>query len=281
MFETAQKGSEYAKKVGTLYGLPWLDSMLAASYAFMGEAQKAISINEEVLALAKRTKQTVHVSGAMTGLGACYLFLGEWDKSLQYLREALDIAKKVKEYQFSAEAAYWLGELFMEMEDYVEAEKYFNENNSIYENARDTDSQLTWTFPALVRLYLKKGEIEKANGLIEKTYEHAAKTKNRLLISYAEMLKAMLYREQKNWEQSIQHFEKSLQGYKSLNAQKWYVIQFAELLYEYGLMQLARNEEGDKEKAYSLLNQALEIYQKIDAKKKIEKIIAKKKLLTA
>jgi len=59
------------------------------------------------------------------------------------------------------------------------------------------------------------------------------------------------------------------------------VYQFAELLYEYGLMYLDRNEEGDKEKAYSLLNQALEIYQKIDAKKKIEKIIAKKKLLTA
>jgi hypothetical protein len=46
-------------------------------------------------------------------------------------------------------------------------------------------------------------------------------------------------------------------------------------------MHLDRNQEGDKEKAYSLLNQALEIYQKMDAKKKIEKIIAKKKLLTA
>jgi hypothetical protein len=72
-----------------------------------------------------------------------------------------------------------------------------------------------------------------------------------------------------------------LQGYKDLNAQKWNVVQFAELLYEYGLMYLARNEEGDKEKAYSLLNQALEIYQKIDAKKKIEKVIAKRKSLTA
>jgi len=281
MFETAQKGSEYAKKVGTLYGLPWLDSMLAASYAFMGEVQKAISIYEEVLALAKRTKQTVHVSGSMTGLGTCYLFLGEWDKSLQYLRESLDIAKKVKEYQFSGEATYWLGELFMEMEDYAEAEKYFNENNSIYENAGNTDAQLAWTFPALSRLHLKEGEIEKAKELIEKTYEHATKTKSRLVIPYVEMLKAMLFREQKNWEQSIQQFEKSLQGYKSINAQKWYVFQFAELLYEYGLMYLNRNEGDDKEKAYQLLDQALEIYRRVDAKKKIEKILAKKKLLQA
>jgi tetratricopeptide (TPR) repeat protein len=95
------------------------------------------------------------------------------------------------------------------------------------------------------------------------------------------MLKAMLFREQKNWEQSVQHFEKSLQGYKSLNAQKWCVYQYAELLYEYGLLHLDRNQEDDKEKAYLLLDQALEIYQKMDAKKKIEKIIAKKKLLTA
>jgi tetratricopeptide (TPR) repeat protein len=95
------------------------------------------------------------------------------------------------------------------------------------------------------------------------------------------MLKALLFREKKNWEQSIQHFEKSIQGYKSLNAQKWYVLQYAEILYEYGLMYLERNEDDDKEKAYSLLDQALDIYKKTDAKKRIEKVIAKKKLLTA
>lgn len=281
LFETAQKGSELAKKVGSPYGLQWLGAMLGASYGYMGELQKSISIFEDVLALAKRTKHTVQISGAMSALGICYLYLGEWDKSLQYLMEALDITKKIGEYQFSGQATYFLGELFMEMEDYVEAEKYFNENNSIYEKAGDKDTQLTDSFTALSRLYLKTGEIEKAKELIEKTYEHATKTKNRLTIAYAEMLKGMLFREQKNWEQSIEYFEKSLQGYKSLNAQKWYVFQFAELLYEYGLMYLNRNEEGDKEKAYALLNQALEIYQKTDAKKKIEKIIAKKKLLTA
>jgi hypothetical protein len=46
-------------------------------------------------------------------------------------------------------------------------------------------------------------------------------------------------------------------------------------------MYLERNEEDDKEKAYQLLDQALEIYQRAGAKKKIERIIAKKKLLTA
>ena len=280
-FETVQKGSEFARKVGSLLGLAWIDSTLAMGYIGMGELEKAISIFEDILVLAKRIKYPVHISGAMGGLGLCYQILGEWDKSLQRLTEALDIAKKIEEYQFSGNATLLLGKLFMEMEDYVGAEKYLSESNSIYENAGETSTQLAEVFPALSMLYLKKGEIKKAKELIEKIYEHATKTKNRFLIPYADMLKAMLFREQKNWEQSKQHFEKSLREYKSLKAQKWYAIQFAELLYEYGLMYLDRNEEDDKERAYSLLDQALEMYQKIGAKKEIEKIIAKKKLLTA
>jgi tetratricopeptide (TPR) repeat protein/tRNA A-37 threonylcarbamoyl transferase component Bud32 len=280
-FETAQKGSELARKVGDLRHYAWIDFILAGCYANIGEVRKAISMAEDILALDKRTKNVAHVSSVMWGLGGCYLWLGELDKSLQYLMESRDIAKKTGEYQASGVATSLLGQLFTEMEDYTEAEKYFNESNNILEKAKDTASQLTGVFPELSKLYLRKGEIEKAKELIEKTYDYIIKIENKIDIAYAQMLKAMLFREQKNWEQSIQHFEKSLQGFKSLNAQKWSVFQYAELLYEYGVMYLDRNEEDDKEKAYSLLNQAMEIYQKADAKKKIEKIITKKKLLTA
>ena len=280
VFETAQEGSDMAKKVGALYYLTWLDMMLMGSYGYMGNLQKAVSIGEDVLALVKRIKYTGFTSYILLGLAISYRYLGEWDKSFQYSMEALDLGKAVGEYQQTGNAALELGTLYMEMEDYDEAEKYLNESNSIFEKAGDIDSQ-TATFSALSRLYLEKDEVDKATVLIEKIYEYATKAKSRMVICDAELLKAMLFREQKNWEQAIQHFEKSLQEAKALNAQKWYVFQYAEILYEYGSMYLERNEEGDKEKAYSLLDQALTIYQKADAKKRIEKIIAKKKLLTA
>ena len=280
LFETAQEGSEMAKKVGALYYLPWLDVLLVASYAYIGDLQKALSIAEDNLALVKRIKYTVFIGNALGALGICYRWLGEWDKSLKYLMEALDFGKRVGEYQQSGTAASELGALFVEMKDYEEAEKYLNESNSIFKKAGDIGSQIA-TFSAFARLYLERGEVEKATALIEKIYEYATKVKNRLAICDAELLKAMLCRKQKNWEQAIQHFEKSLQEAKALNAQKWHVFQYAEILYEYGLMYLERNEEGDNGKAHSFLDQALIIYQKAGAKKRIEKIIAKKKLLTA
>jgi tetratricopeptide (TPR) repeat protein len=280
LFETAQEGSEMAKKVGALYYLPWLDVLLVASYAYIGDLQKALFIAEDNLALVKRIKYTVFIGNALGALGICYRWLGEWDKSLKYLMEALDFGKRVGEYQQSGTAASELGALFVEMKDYEEAEKYLNESNSIFEKAGDIGSQIA-TFSAFARLYLERGEVEKATALIEKIYEYATKVKNRLAICNAELLKAMLCRKQKNWEQAIQHFEKSLQEAKALNAQKWHVFQYAEILYEYGLVYLERNEEGDNGKAYSFLDQALIIYQKAGAKKRIEKLIAKKKLLTA
>jgi tetratricopeptide (TPR) repeat protein len=280
-FETAQKGSEFGQKTGFLHGLTWINVLLAQGHLAIGEIRKALSILEDTLAMSKRIKYEVQVSGSLGGLGYCYYLLGEWDKSLRFLKESLDIAKKVEEYQFSANAAQWLGVLFTEMGDYAEAEKYLQESSNIYESAGETASQIQESYPDLAKLYLKTGEIEKAQELTEKIHEKSTKAMGKFITPYADMLKAMVFREQKKWDQSIQCFEKSLQGYKSLNAQKWDANKFAELLYEYGLVYLERNSEGDREKAYSLLDQALAIYQKMEAQKKIERIIAKKKLLTA
>jgi len=280
-FEAAQQGSDLAKRVGRLYSLAWLSTDMAQSYAYMGEMQKAISMVKEILTLDNRINYMSHAPWPMQALGACYMRLGEWEKSLEHLTQAHEMAISVREYQWSGGAMRFLGELSMEKEDYVEAEKYLKESKSIFESAGDTIRLLYEVFPSLSKLYLRKGEIGKAQELIEKTYENATRSGNILVISRAEMLKAMLFREEENWEQSMQFFEKSLQGYRSLGAEKWYVWEFGELLYEYGLMHLNRNEKGDRERAYSLLNEALTIYQKMDAKRKIEKIIAKKKLLTA
>jgi tetratricopeptide (TPR) repeat protein len=130
--------------------------------------------------------------------------------------------------------------------------------------------------------YIELGEIEKAQNLIDNLHKYALEVENKNLIATADVMRAMLFRAQKKWEESIEHFEKSLQEFEALGARRWNVYWFAKMiLCEYARAYLERDQEGDREKAHNLLNQALEIFRKMGAKKEIERIIAKKKLLTA
>jgi hypothetical protein len=83
---------------------------------------------------------------------------------------------------------------------------------------------------------------------------------------------AMLLRAERKWNESIELFEKSLQEYEALGARQWNVYWLVKnVLYPYGRVCLERDQSGDRGKARDLLNQALEIFQKLDAKRDVEK----------
>jgi tetratricopeptide (TPR) repeat protein/KaiC/GvpD/RAD55 family RecA-like ATPase len=274
LFQTSKEGTALAKKVGDMSGLPWIQLMLGGCYWNMGDVERAISLAEEGIALDKRTRSNTNLSYMLWALGAMYGYLGEWDRSLQLLLEARDISNRLGEWQSSASTALSLGELFMEMENYDEAERYFKEGDGVYEKAGAPVGRFTDAFPALTRLYLKTGRLDEAKKRSRETYEHVAQTQVQPNINNAELVMAMVFREEKNWEQASQHFEKSLQGFKSLNAGKWLKPAFADMLYEYGLFFLERGEAEDKEKAASFLGQALRIYEELGAQKRIQRVQA-------
>ena len=279
--ELCQKALETARKAGDLVGLGWMKCRLAGGRLEVGEMQEGLALCEEGLAIGKKTKHTNLLSYAMLVFGVYYMYRGEFDTASKCIKECYELAKKTGYYQFLGYSTLYLGALFLEREDYAGAEEYLKESSSIWENAGNVYLQHIYVLPYLARAYLMRDEIKEAQELIEKCYEYAERTENRRGIAHTELLKGMFFRHEKNWEQSLQHFERSLQEHKSLGTDRWWVYSFADLLYEYGLMYLERNEEGDRERAYSLLDRAMEIFEKLGLRQRTERIIAKKKLLTA
>ena len=280
-FEICQKGLETARKVGDLFSIVWMEGRLAWAYVEMGELQEAFALCEEILAIGKKTKRNSLIGWAMWVFGYYYFHRGEFDTASQCLKESYDLARKTEYYQLLGISTLLLGWILMEREDYAGAEEYLNESSSILESAGDIDAQHSTVLPYLSRVRLIRGEIKEAEELVEKCYRYAERTGNGRGIAIAEMLKGILFRHQKDWGQSVQHFERSIQLHKSLGADKWWIYHFGDLLHEYGSTYLERNEEGDKERAYSLLDQAMAIFEKLGLRQRIERIIAKKKLLTA
>ena len=273
--EYYEKGYELAKKIGEINHQSWIGVSLVVRYFGMGNMAKAMALAEDSVALDTKAGNLPNLSLSKSALGIGLVFVGDLDKGEQYLKEALSLAQKLKQWQ-QEEGVYWfLGMMHFGNEEYHRALEFLEKANAVYDKAgveyvKMKDSYL------LIWTYVELGEIEKAENLLGNLRKFALEAKDKELTATVDAVEGMLLRAQKRWEESLQFFERSLRAFEALNARRWNVYPLARnVLYEYARVYLERNQEGDRERALDLLNQALEIFQKIGAKKDVERTEAK------
>jgi tetratricopeptide (TPR) repeat protein len=89
------------------------------------------------------------------------------------------------------------------------------------------------------------------------------------------MAKGMLATQKRDWKTATELFEKAIH----LNRQYQLPWDEAKTFYELGKMFLEKGRAGDQESAREKFGWALEIFERIGAKKDIEKVLNKKELL--
>jgi tetratricopeptide (TPR) repeat protein/KaiC/GvpD/RAD55 family RecA-like ATPase len=273
--EYYEKGYELAKKIGEINHQSWIGVSLVARYFGMGNTAKAMALAEDCVALDTKAGNLPNLSLSKSALGIGLVFVGDLDKGEQYLKEALSLAQKLKQWQ-QEEGVYWfLGMMHFGNEEYHRALEFLEKANAVYDKAgveyvKMKDSYL------LIWTYVELGEIEKAENLLGNLRKFALEAKDKELTATVDAVEGVLLRAQKRWEESFKFFERSLRAFEALNARRWNVYPLARnVLYEYARVYLERNQEGDRERALDLLNQALKIFQKIGAKKDVERTEAK------
>jgi len=279
--EPYEKGYELAGKIGDMWYRSRIAGNLAVGMIFAGSIDKALSLAEETLALARKAGQLANISIGLGVFGYAHSVLGEWEKSQQCLEESWSIAQRLKAFQLMSNIMSALGWLCLCREEYAKAAEWL-EKLSAHREKVGAKGDLPETLPWLISAYIELGEIDMAYNQIDILRKLALEMADEELTATTNTLKATVLRAQKRWDESIKLFEKSLQEWEALDAREWNSYELARhVLFEYARAYLERDQEGDREKAHSLLNQALEIFQRIGAKKDIERVIAKKKLLTA
>jgi predicted ATPase/tRNA A-37 threonylcarbamoyl transferase component Bud32 len=276
-----EKGFELAKKVGHIEWVSVFGRVRGNICINAGNMSKGIQLFEESVALDRKTGNRVVLASSIRDLGYAYQILGEWDKSGQYYNEALDFAQKLNDFQAIGFAYAFLGWFQVDQGDYIKARELYEKAREVVDKAESRG--LRWLCDHwLTLISIELGEIEKAKTTFDNLYKLALELKEKDTMRMANRLKATLLRAQKKWDESIECFEQNLQDYESVKARQRDMYWFAKfVLCEYARVYLERNQEGDRERAHNILNQALEMFQKMGAKKDIEKILAKKKLLTS
>jgi tetratricopeptide (TPR) repeat protein len=265
-----EKGFDLAKRAGAIRWISSIGRELMGLYAGMGNTDKTLLLAEESIALNRRTGNMPNLSSSLISLGLAYFTLGEWDKAEQYYNESLNISQKLDLYQQFALSTYWLGILYVYKNEYAKALEFVEKAVDKLRKAGAKHGEM-YVATGLVWTYIETGKLREASDLLNSVEKFAIETSDKFLTTISEMLRGMYFRAQKKWEESLEHFEKSRE-YEYTYMKRWWVMHFAYwFLFEYARVYADRNQEGDREKARSLLNEALEIFQKLGAKKEAER----------
>ncbi len=274
-FQLFERGLELARKVGDIYFQSWIQTGLAEIYLGMANLDKALLLVEESTAFDRKAGNLTHLSMSLGMLGYISQVLGEWDKAEQYYNETLSISQRLEDFQSISTSYGHLGWLHFDKGNYIKARQCLEKVKKGLERV-GVKPELDLSYTILIWTYIELGEIVEAKNLLDRMHRYASEVGSRRLTAYAYALRAALFRAQKKWKEAFDYFQKSLQEFRAWNGTYWDAYNFAKgALYEYARVYMERDQEGDREEARNLLCQALEIFQKVGAKKDIEKTESK------
>jgi tetratricopeptide (TPR) repeat protein len=282
---SAKKWGEKALPETTKFGIPTIELFLrrplALIYALSGEVAKAEESCQAIQAI--QEKYSLAETDAIcpfedvAGIGFHYVRQGEWDKARDYLEEAIAVHKDRNDLAAVDACSFALGSLTLEEGNLPEAEGLLLKSLEICRNGGNVLFEL-WVLPVLAELYLKMGQPDKAADYVDRGFELLKPEQNWYgLPAPMYLAKGMLAAARKDWDTATNSFDKAIQ----INRQYELPWDEARTLYERGFMYLARGGKGDRDKAHQYLDEALAIFQKVGAKKDVEKVLRKKEMLGA
>ncbi|UCD22191.1 MAG: tetratricopeptide repeat protein, partial [Chloroflexota bacterium] len=282
---TARKWGEKALPETTKFGIPTIELFLrrplALIYTLSGEVAKAEESCQAIQAI--QEKYSLAETDAIcpfedvAGIGFHYLRQGEWDKAKDYLEEAIATHKDRNDLAAVSACSFALGSLSLEEGEFPEAEELLLESLEICRNGGNILFKL-WVLPVLAEFHLKIGQPDKAAEYVNRGFEIMKTDQNWYgLPAPVYLARGTLAIARKDWDTATDSFSKAIET----NRQYELPWDEAKTLYERGLMYLARGGKGDRDKAHEDIDEALAVFQKVGARKDVEKVLRKKGMLKA
>ena len=271
-------GKTIAPEVAKVSGasLNAVNRALVLTYTLSGEISKMMEMCQVAESFDINTGMTCWLEDSAS-LGLLYFRLGEWDKAREVLEETLLVHDDRHNLVAVKACCLALGSLNLEMGNHPKAEEHLLKSLEICRNGGNVLFEL-WVLPVLAELYLKMGQTEKAAEYVDRGFALLKPDQNWYgLPAPVYLAKGMLATARKDWGTAAESFDKAIQ----INRQYQRPWDEAKTLYERGLMYLSRGRKVDRDKAHEDLDEALAIFQKVGAKKDVEKVLRNKEMLGA
>ena len=249
--------------------------LIGGAYILRGDGPQALLSLETARQLAKRTgvefsqipRPPIRLAVIMVPF-----FLGNWEKCESELLNWQDWPSTVVT-TFTAWVSGWL---CLEKADLAGAKAHLRQAVTLCE-ARGEKTLAVAPLALLSEVAVKAGELDEAAAHLRRAQEITSQSEDWCgLIGEVLLAEGILSVAEKRWQRANEAFHKAAETHRRYNIPYYE----ARALFEWAKMHVLRNSRCDRKRASELLDQAVEIFQKIQAKKMVQKVEAYKQQLS-
>lgn len=275
----AEEAVEVSRQSGAIRAQIQSSLLLGWASILRGDTARAVLSLETAQQAAK--KAGVEVSQVsrppLLALAMVPFFLGDWDKVENGLLKCIESSKQAHHQVLPILTAWASGWLYLERGDLVGAKAQLCEAVTICEARGEKTSEVA-PLALLVEIASKSGELEEALAHLSRARKIVSQTQEwRGLAGEVHLASGILATAEKQWEEANDAFQNAVE----INRQYHLPYYEAKSLFEWCQMHISRNGPGDQERGMELLDQSLDIFQRIQATKMVEKVMARKQVLGA
>jgi tetratricopeptide (TPR) repeat protein len=257
VFESTREVAERARNQGSL---AFSYAHLGSTLTYLGEWQEAREHLERAVKIVRETDESWGTAMPLLEMANLCLLEGRWDEASSYLEEGLAVAQRNDDPQWVGRARSLLAELEVRQGHPNQALDHLE-----FFVARPMGGDQVRMLPAVVAwTYLEIGKIDRADEVVRQGIRQPHVSHSRFLLTPWLRLQGMVLTRQHRWEEAERAFEESISVSRSLR----YPHAEASALLEYGVM---HSTKGDAPPARARLEEALAIFQRLGARKDIER----------
>jgi DNA-binding winged helix-turn-helix (wHTH) protein/tetratricopeptide (TPR) repeat protein len=269
----AEEAVEVSSQSGVLFSQIQSSLLLGWASILQGDTARAVLGLETAQQTAKKAGvELTQISRPnLFALAIVPFFLGDWDKAESGLLKCIESSQQV----FPVLIAWLSGWLCLERGDLVRAKEHVREAVTLCETRGEKTLEVT-PLTLSAEIASKGGDLDEAAAHLSQARKIMSKPQEwRGLAAEVHLSDGILATCEKRWQEALDAFQKAVE----VNRQYRLPYYEARSLFEWGQMHISRNSTGDRERGLQLLGESLDIFQRIQAKKMVEKVLARKQVL--
>lgn len=193
---------------------------VGCDYHNLGEYDEAYFYLTQSFNIARAAQDSLLMATSLHNVGRVFTELGQFGRAMDHLDLSLKISEKIGDEEATSNYYKEMGDLESRMGKYDQALRSLQQSMDLMRNtgSNQTRIHIAGVLSNMARVYIQKGNYEKAIAYYDSASALHAKTNNRFVIAQTELGRGKAFLKQHKYDQALKSTEKSLAIARDLNA---------------------------------------------------------------